>query len=118
MCNGWLVQTDLGAMTRSWKKRWFVLSNLHELRFYKENKPVPSTGMGTIKLSNLIKLRRGDQDPMAKYPYFIEIATADRAWILAANNEKSIRIWFRKLQKAIHAMNAMNERKESQHAQV
>ena len=104
VCNGWLIKSGANMVSRGWKKRWFVLSTFHELRYYKENEPAPSQGMGTIKLKEAIKIGGGSNLVMdSEYRYVIEIVTTDRVWVLAGNNESSIRIWRLKL---IEAMNA------------
>ena len=109
VCNGWLIKSGANMVGRGWRKRWFVLSTYHELRYYKENEPSPSKGMGTIKLKDALKIGRGSDIAMdsAEYRYVIEIVTTDRVWVLAGNNESSIRIWRLKL---VEAMNACTSR--------
>eukprot|EP01084_Bolivina_argentea_P163482 284404_1 len=55
---GWLIKK--GDRIQSWRKRWFILNNLHELRYYEDE--TQSKFKGIINLSNISIIRHGDKD--------------------------------------------------------
>eukprot|EP01084_Bolivina_argentea_P236594 397774_1 len=121
--SGWLIKSGENIKHSQWKKRWFVLSNFQEIRYYKNinssNKPSKSKGMGTILLTNVIRIGHCDTDMYSKYPYSIELITKDRVWILAANCSKTRQIWMNKLTIAMNPFIEIKQtHKRTSHTEV
>ena len=99
--SGWLTKAGENIKSYGWKKRYFVLSSLQEIRYYKDSGPSKSKGLGTINLTNVIRIAHGEEELYQKYPYSIEIITDNRVWVLAANTNKGREVWMEKLQQSI-----------------
>ena len=99
---GWLIKAGENIRNRAWRKRWFVLSNFQEIRYYKDDKDDKSKGLGTIDLNTCIRIAHGESELYQKYPYSIEIITANRVWVLAADTSKAREVWMEKLKRAMN----------------
>ena len=80
---GWLIKR--GAYRKSWKKRWFVIYDTQEMRYYDdESRKEPK---GLIKLHEVLLMCPGDKDQYSQ-PYTIQLMTPDRNWVLATSSQK------------------------------
>ncbi|ETO12390.1 Rho GTPase activating protein, partial [Reticulomyxa filosa] len=94
---GWLVKR--GEMRKSWKKRWFVVFDTHEMRYYDNEQNM--TPMGLIKLHEVLLMCPGDEDQYT-LPYTVQLLTPDRNWVLAAKSQQQRDEWLLRLKEAIH----------------
>ena len=74
---GWLIKK--GDRIQSWRKRWFTLSDLKELRYFEDETQKKCKGI--IDLNGVSIIRHGDKEQYG-YEYSIEIITPDRTWVL------------------------------------
>eukprot|EP00128_Syssomonas_multiformis_P010845 Colp12_sorted_trinity150504_noHs@26303 len=82
---GWL--TKCGLIRKSWKTRWFTLSNKCKLRYY-ENEGEDSL-IGDINLSTC-SIRTAD---VRGRDYCFEVVTQDRIWLLQASDYQEMMMW-------------------------
>merc|ERR1712228_560604 len=91
--------TKRGAYRKSWKKRWFVIYDTQEMRYYDDqNREDPK---GLIKLHEVLLMCPGDKDQYNQ-PYTIQLMTPDRNWVLATQSQKERDEWFARLEETIH----------------
>eukprot|EP01084_Bolivina_argentea_P176683 305699_1 len=95
--NGWLIKR--GAYRKSWKKRWFVIYDTQEMRYYDDESRKEAKGL--IKLHEVLLMCPGDKDQYNQ-TYTIQLMTPDRNWVLATENEKERDEWFNRLEETIH----------------
>lgn len=100
---GWLIKK--GDRIQSWRKRWFTLSDLKELRYYEDDTRQKSKG--TIDLKNVSIIRHGDKEQYG-YEYTIEIITPDRTWVLVTTYHELRELWMEKLDEAMQGGIKMN----------
>lgn len=90
--HGWLIKK--GEHLHSWRKRWFVLSDIKELRYYEDE--TLNKFKGIIKLDDVNLIRHGDKETYG-YEYTIEIVTNDRTWVLVTTHHAFREIWMEKI---------------------
>ena len=100
---GWLIKK--GDRIQSWRKRWFRLSDLKELRYYEDDKQKKCKGI--IDLRNVSIIRHGDKEQYG-YEYTIEIITPDRTWVLVTTYHELRELWMEKLDEAMQGGIKMN----------
>jgi len=94
--SGWLIKK--GDRIASWRKRWFTLSDLKELRYYEDE--TQKQFKGTIDLKDVSIIRHGDKEQYG-YEYTIEIITPDRTWVLVTTYHELRELWMDKLSEAM-----------------
>ncbi|ETO29060.1 arfGTPase-activating protein [Reticulomyxa filosa] len=95
---GWLIKR--GAMRKSWKKRWFVIFDTHEMRYFDNQQNMQP--IGSINLLQVLLMCPGDDDQYSLLlPYTIQLLTPDRNWVVAAETEQKRNEWLSQLKESI-----------------
>ena len=84
---GWL--TKQGSKNKSWKKRWFVIYDTREIRYYESDKTKIEKGsiiLDDLQIMNLLedKLAKG----MYKKKNVFELVCGGRKWVLVSNSKE------------------------------
>eukprot|EP01084_Bolivina_argentea_P149731 261537_1 len=91
---GWFIKQ--GAKTKSWRKRWFVVYDTLEMRYYENQKG--NNPKGAIMLTELTEINMIlDNDKYPKHKQVMELITPDRIWVLSAPSKDDRTIWFTRL---------------------
>ena len=84
---GWL--TKQGSKNKSWKKRWFVIFDTREIRYYETERAAQEKGsiiLDDLQIMNLL------EDKTAKSMYkkrnVFELVCGGRKWVLVANSKE------------------------------
>ena len=84
---GWLVKQ--GSKNKSWKKRWFVVYDNNEIRYYETNRK--TSAKGSIMLSEL-QIMNILEDKLSHKQYkkrnVFELLCAERKWVLVAHSHE------------------------------
>lgn len=94
--HGWLIKK--GDRIQSWRKRFFTLSDLKELRYFEDETQKKCKGI--IDLNGVSIIRHGDKEQYG-YEYSIEIITPDRTWVLVTPFHDMREEWMEKIEEAM-----------------
>jgi len=90
MKKGWLEKR--GEINTAWKNRFFVLSQDHVLRYYKdEESSRTGKGAGVIELSDASVTKGSTMD--ADHPHYFEVSTPTRTYVLCAPSGEDLAEW-------------------------
>ena len=91
---GWF--TKQGAKAKSWRKRWFVVYDTLEMRYYENQKGTKPKG--NIMLNELIQIIMVlNEDKYPKHKNVIELITPERIWSLSAPSKNDRQLWYDRL---------------------
>ena len=72
-----------GEKNKGWKKRYFVLNQYKQLKYYQDEEK--KSYAGTIDLNEIIKIENGDIITSKEKQYTFQLITDKRIWILSSN---------------------------------
>jgi len=90
--SGWL--TKRGAVRKSWKHRWFVVTANKEMKYYTTGKA--ETCLGVIDLSRVLSISPTDEKGVK--PNSLSLTTAERVWVLSAESPEALSKWLHMLE--------------------
>eukprot|EP01084_Bolivina_argentea_P276006 470828_1 len=90
---GWI--TKQGEKRKTWKKRWFIIFNTKEMRYYEDNKRAKPKG--SIFLTNLLTMRFIDDGIKYNQPNILELLTPNRLWVLSTYNKQNRQVWWNRI---------------------
>ena len=97
---GWLIKR--GDTFKTWKKRYFVLSDTKLLRYYEDEQQTKYKG--TINVNDIKQIKKGEPVSM-ELCCIIEIITPSRIWYINAENEDLRVEWIDNLQEGKKVVN-------------
>merc|ERR1712228_860829 len=90
---GWL--TKQGNKNKSWKKRWFVIFDTREIRYYESDKTKIEKGsiiLDDLQIMNLLEDKAAKKDYKKKNVF--ELVCGGRKWVLISNSKEERELWF------------------------
>ena len=85
--NGWLEKLKVGARNKSVKRKWFVIYDTREIRYYETERALDEKGcilLDQLQIMNLL------EDKVAKSQYrrknVFELVCGGRKWVLVAES--------------------------------
>merc|ERR1712228_836902 len=90
---GWL--TKQGSKNKSWKKRWFVIFDTREIRYYESDKTKIEKGsiiLDDLQIMNLLEDKAAKKDYKKKNVF--ELVCGGRKWVLISNSKEERELWF------------------------
>lgn len=86
---GWLWKK--GQQNKGWKKRYFVLNEYKQIKYYETENDLKATFKGTIRLNEILAITNG-KVYSDEYKFTFRLITEKRIWILCAKDLKE-RVW-------------------------
>lgn len=97
---GWL--TKQGDFVKSWKRRYFVLTDTKLLRYFEDDEQTKFKGI--INVSEIKSIKKGKAvEPY--WNYMIHLETPDRLWLLNADSEDKRQEWLNMLDEGKKTIN-------------
>merc|ERR1712228_955810 len=93
---GWL--TKQGSKNKSWKKRWFVIFDTREIRYYESDKTKIEKGsiiLDDLQIMNLLEDKAAKKDYKKKNVF--ELVCGGRKWVLISNSKEERELWFNRV---------------------
>ncbi|MES1917378.1 MAG: hypothetical protein MHM6MM_009110, partial [Cercozoa sp. M6MM] len=94
--SGWLQKR--GHVRKNWKRRFFVVRNNREVRYYEDESC--ASCLGRIDLTDVVRLEP-DHERFGGQPWGITMMTRDRTWYFSAESEQQRERWIHVFELAI-----------------
>eukprot|EP01083_Nonionella_stella_P158206 514641_1 len=94
---GWM--TKQGHTRKTWKRRWFIIFDTCEMRYYVDDKR--EEPKGSVLLTDVLTMRMVSDGIKYDEANILELHTTNRIWVLSADTKQERTLWWHRIASVI-----------------